>query len=158
VTRTPGLVLVVRAADCLPVVLADPESGVVGVAHAGRRGVAAGVVTQAVVAARALGAGAGLRAWAGPRVCGGCYEVPEQMRAEVAEAEPACWSTTSWGTPALDIAAGVLAQLERLDVPVRDLAASLGSRACTVESEDLYSYRRQGERSGRLAGLVHVQP
>ena len=158
VTRTPGLVLAARAADCLPVVLADPDAGVVGVAHAGRNGVAAGVVPAAVAAARGLGAGAGLLAWAGPRVCGRCYEVPEPLRAEVVRAEPACWSTTSWGTPALDLAAGVRAQLERLEVPVRDIAESMGSGACTVESEDLYSYRRQGERSGRLAGLVHVQP
>ena len=154
-SRTPGIALMARAADCLPVVLADPDAGVVGVAHAGRRGMASGVVPAAVAAARDLGAGSGLRAWLGPRVCGGCYEVPEQMRAEVARAEPASWSTTSWGTPALDVAAGVIAQLERLAVPVTDVADSLGpERACTVESGDLYSYRRQGERSGRLAGLV----
>ncbi len=156
-TRTPGIVLMARAADCLPVVLADPDAGVVGVAHAGRRGMARGVVPVAVAAARELGAGGGLHAWLGPRVCGGCYEVPEQMRADVARAEPASWSTTSWGTPALDIAAGVLAQLQRLDVPATDVAVSLGpERACTVESDDLYSYRRQGKQSGRLAGLVHL--
>jgi len=154
-TRTAGIVLMARAADCLPVVLADADAGVVGVAHAGRRGMASGVVTAAVAAARELGAGSGLRAWLGPRVCGGCYEVPDEMRAEVARAEPASWSTTSWGTPGLDIAAGVSAQLERLAVPATDVADSVGpERACTVESGDLYSYRLQGEKSGRLAGLV----
>ena len=81
------------------------------------------------------------------------------MRAEVAEAEPAAYATTRWGTPAVDVAAGVLAQLQRLEVPVVDLADRVGAAAaCTVESADLYSYRRQGARSGRLAGLVHVQP
>ncbi len=150
-TRTPGLVLMVRAADCVPVLLADPVAGVVGVAHAGRRGMADGVVPAAVTAARELGAGSGLRAWLGPRVCGGCYEVPETMRAEVAAAEPAAWAVTTWGTPSLDVAAGVLAQLGRAEVPVVDVAA------CTVESPDLYSYRRQGARSGRLAGLVQVR-
>jgi copper oxidase (laccase) domain-containing protein len=76
----------------------------------------------------------------------------------VARVEPASWSTTTWGTPALDVAAGVLAQLERLAVPVVDVADVVGAgRACTVESGDLYSYRRQGSRSGRLAGLVHLQ-
>jgi YfiH family protein len=159
VTRTPGLVLMVRAADCVPVVLADPATAVVGVAHAGRLGMAAGVVPAAVAAARAIGAGPGLQAWLGPRVCGGCYEVPEAMRAEVAAAEPAARATTTWDTPALDVAAGVLAQLGRLGVPVVDVADRVGAvAACTVESPDLYSYRRQGARSGRLAGLVHVQP
>jgi polyphenol oxidase len=158
VTRTPGLVLMARAADCVPVVLADPAAGVVGVAHAGRNGMVRGVVPAAVAAARGLGAGAGLHAWVGPRVCGGCYEVPELLRLEVARVEPASWSTTTWGTPALDVAAGVLAQLGRLAVPVVDVADVVGAaRACTVESDDLYSYRRQGGQSGRLAGLVHLQ-
>lgn len=157
-TRTPGLVLMARAADCVPVVLADPGERVVGVAHAGRTGMVRGVVPAAVAAARGLGAGEGLRAWVGPRVCGGCYEVPAQLRDEVARAEPASWSTTTWGTPAVDVAAGVLAQLERLGVPVVDVADVVGAgRACTVESDDLYSYRRQGDQSGRLAGLVHLQ-
>jgi len=158
VTRTPGLVLMARAADCVPVVLADPSAGVAGVAHAGRAGMALGVVPAAVETARRLGAGAGLRAWVGPRVCGRCYEVPEQLRADVVRSEPAAWSTTSWGTPAVDLAAGVLAQLSRLGVPALDLADPLGAgRVCTVESADLFSYRRQGAASGRLAGLVHLR-
>jgi YfiH family protein len=156
-TRTPGLVLMARAADCVPVVLADPETSVVGVAHAGRDGMVRGVVPAAVAAARDLGAGSGLRAWVGPRVCGGCYEVPAKLRDEVARVEPASWSTTTWGTPAVDVAAGVLAQLGRLEVPVIDVVDAVGAdRACTVESRDLYSHRRQGSRSGRLAGLVHL--
>ncbi len=159
VTATPGLVLMTRAADCLPVVLADPDSSVCAVAHAGRQGMAAGVVAAAVEAARGLGAGPALRAHLGPRVCGGCYEVPAAMRDEVAAAEPAAWATTTWGTPAVDLAAGVRAQLARLEVAVVDLADQLGvPAACTRESADLYSYRRQGVRSGRLAGLVHVAP
>jgi hypothetical protein len=159
VTRTPGLVLLARAADCVPVVLADPVAGVAAVAHAGRVGMASGVVPAAVSAARGLGAGTGLRAWIGPRVCGRCYEVPEQMRAEVARIESQAWSTTSWGTPAIDVAAGVLAQLNRLGVPADDIADRLSlDRACTVESDDLFSYRRQGPHAGRQAGLVHLQP
>jgi YfiH family protein len=159
VTRTRGLVLLARAADCVPVVLADPAAGVAAVAHAGRVGMSAGVVPAVVAAARDLGAGRGLRAWIGPRVCGRCYEVPERMRAEVARIEPESWSTTSWGTPALDVAAGVLAQLRRLGVPAVDIADPLGpDRACTIESDDLFSYRRQGPHAGRQAGLVHLQP
>jgi hypothetical protein len=81
------------------------------------------------------------------------------MRAEVARIEPESWSTTSWGTPSLDVAAGVLAQLRRLGVPAVDIADPLGpDRACTMESDDLFSYRRQGPQAGRQAGLVHLQP
>ncbi|MZE69616.1 laccase domain-containing protein, partial [Streptomyces sp. SID5789] len=84
----------------------------------------------------------------GPAVCGRCYEVPEEMRAEVAAAEPAVHAETSWGTPAVDVAAGVHAQLERLGV--RDL---VGSPVCTRESRDHFSYRRD-RTTGRLASYV----
>jgi hypothetical protein len=65
---------------------------------------------------------------------------------------PEAFAETSWGTPALDIGAGVLAQLRADGVTVSDASR------CTVEDEDLYSYRRQGTRSGRLAGLVWTRP
>jgi hypothetical protein len=151
VTRLPGVVLVVRVADCVPVLLADVRTGVVGAVHAGRVGLAAGVVPAAVDAMRALGA-TELVGWVGPHVCGGCYEVPEQMRAEVSASVPRAWATTTWGTPALDIGAGVRSQLLEADVEVVDASR------CTVEDEDLYSYRRQGAASGRLGGLVWVRP
>ncbi|GAA2153279.1 peptidoglycan editing factor PgeF [Nocardioides koreensis] len=149
VTDRPDVVLVVRAADCVPVLLADPEAGVIGAAHAGRPGLAAGVVVRTVERMHELGA-ARITAWVGPHVCGACYEVPEAMRAEVAAIEPASAATTSWGTPALDIGAGVRAQLERAGVAVVDASR------CTRESPDLYSYRRDGQAAGRLAGLVRL--
>jgi YfiH family protein len=156
VTTTPRVALLVRAADCLPVVLADPEAGVAGVAHAGRQGLAGSVVPATVAAMLELGATT-LTAWLGPRVCGRCYEVPAALRDEVAAVAPRAWSETSWGTPALDVAAGVLAQLHDLGVDTVDVADSLGrSAACTLENDDLFSYRRQGQRSGRLGGLVRL--
>ncbi len=150
VTARPDVVLVVRAADCVPVLLADRAAGVVGAAHAGRPGVAAGVVTVTVERMRDLGA-AGISAWVGPHVCGRCYEVPREMRAEVAAVEPTTLATTSWGTPALDLGAGVRAQLERSGVEVHDVSR------CTRESPELFSYRRDGRRAGRLAGLIRVR-
>jgi YfiH family protein len=151
VTRAPGVVLMVRVADCVPVLLGDPVAGVVGAVHSGRPGLAAGVVPAAVAAMRRLGA-TDLTAWVGPHVCGACYEVPEQLRAEVSAVVPEAFAETSWGTPALDIGAGVLAQLRAADVTVND------ESRCTVEDDDLFSYRRQGARSGRLAGLVWTRP
>ena len=59
-----------------------------------------------------------ITAWIGPHVCGRCYEVPESMRAEVAAVVPESFAETSWGTPALDIGAGVRAQLARAGVTV----------------------------------------
>jgi YfiH family protein len=141
------VVLLVRAADCVPILLADPTAGVLGAAHAGRAGVAAGVVPATVAAMRELGA-TDVTAWIGPHVCGACYEVPADLQDEVSAAVPATRATTSWGTPSLDLGAGVRAQLAADGVRVLDVSA------CTRESVDLYSYRRDGAGSGRLAGLI----
>ncbi|MFI6283634.1 peptidoglycan editing factor PgeF [Streptomyces sp. NPDC051018] len=153
VTATPRLALAVLTADCTPVLLADPVAGVIAAAHAGRPGLLAGIVPATVAAMTSLGADPGrIVARTGPAVCGRCYEVPEGMRAEVAAAEPAAWSETSWGTPAVDVTAGVHAQLAA--VGVRDRRHS---GICTLESRDHYSYRRD-RTTGRLAGYVWLAP
>ncbi|MET7682226.1 peptidoglycan editing factor PgeF [Streptomyces sp. NPDC005423] len=149
VTARRGVALAVLTADCTPVLLADPVAGVAAAVHAGRPGMVAGVVPAAVRAMTELGADpARIVARIGPAVCGRCYEVPDDMRAEVAEAEPAAYAETSWGTPAVDVTAGVLAQLERLGVRDREQ-----SPVCTKESADHFSYRRD-RTTGRLAGYV----
>ncbi|WP_087928497.1 peptidoglycan editing factor PgeF [Streptomyces albireticuli] len=149
VTARRGLALAVLTADCTPVLLADPVAGVAGAAHAGRPGLVAGVVPATVEAMTALGADpARIVARTGPSVCGLCYEVPEAMRADVAAVVPEAWATTRQGTPAVDVAAGVRAQLARLGVNI-----SGQSHICTLESRDHFSYRRE-HTTGRLASYV----
>lgn len=149
VTAERGLALAVLTADCTPVLLADPVAGVVAAAHAGRPGMVAGVVPAALRAMMELGAEPSrIVARTGPAVCGRCYEVPEEMRAEVSAVEPAAYAETSWGTPAVDVTAGVQAQLDRLGVRDREQ-----SPVCTRESGDHFSYRRD-RTTGRLAGYV----
>jgi YfiH family protein len=149
VTARRGLALAVLTADCTPVLLADPVAGIAAAAHAGRPGMVAGVVPAAVRAMVELGAEPErIVARTGPAVCGRCYEVPDEMRAEVAAVEPAAYAETSWGTPAVDVTAGVHAQLERLGVCDR-----AQSPVCTLESDDHFSYRRD-RTTGRLAGYV----
>lgn len=151
VSDQAGVTLLVRMADCVPVLLADPESGVIGAVHAGRRGITAGVVPRGAEALRALGARR-LVAWVGPHVCAGCYEVPAVLRDEVCATVPEAHAVTRWGTPAVDLGAAVEAQL------TREGAEVVVTGGCTVESARLYSYRRDGERAGRLAALVRVRP
>ncbi|QES50556.1 peptidoglycan editing factor PgeF [Streptomyces venezuelae] len=152
VTARRGLALAVLTADCVPVLLADPVAGVVAAAHAGRPGLVAGVVPAAVEAMAALGADpARLLARTGPAVCGRCYEVPAAMRDEVAEVVPAARAETSWGTPAVDVVAGVHAQLVELGV-----VNAHRSPVCTLESRDHFSYRRD-RVTGRLAGYVFLE-
>jgi purine-nucleoside/S-methyl-5'-thioadenosine phosphorylase / adenosine deaminase len=147
VTSAPDVALCVRVGDCVPLVLADPDSGVIAVAHAGRAGIVAGVVAATVATMRADGAEA-VTAWVGPHVCGDCYEVPAQMRTDVSVVAPAAFACTTKGTASVDLGAAVTAQLAAVGCVVIDRSV------CTLESADFYSYRRDGNSSGRFAGLV----
>jgi polyphenol oxidase len=152
-TTEPGLALAVLVADCAPVLLADPVAKIVGAAHSGRPGTAAGVVPALVERMHERGADpARMVAVIGPAVCGACYEVPEALRDEVAAVAPAAYATTRDGTPGLDIRRGITAQLSATGV--RDVRVD--SR-CTMETPELFSFRRDG-RTGRFAGFIWLKP
>lgn len=149
VTTTPGVGLAVIAADCVPILLADESAGVIGVAHAGRRGMAAGIAVKAVDAMVALGASrAATTALLGPAICGACYEVGLAVQREVAPHVPAAVCQTREGTPGLDLHAGVADQLSRAGIEhiERDVR-------CTAEDAALYSYRRDGT-TGRHGAAI----
>ncbi len=150
ITSTPGLALMVRVADCVPVLFADASAGLIGAAHAGRAGLLGGVLEATVAALRACGARS-LQAWIGPHICGSCYEVPTHMAAQAADQLPQCAATTSWGTPAIDMGAGAAALLAGLEVAVADHAP------CTMTSDALFSHRGDGQHTGRQAGLVWLR-
>jgi len=153
VTPEAGLALAVLVADCLPLLVADAAAGVIGAAHAGRPGMAAGVV-PALVAEMARHGARPERCVAllGPAICGRCYEVPRDLQDRVARTVPEARCTTAEGTPGLDIRAGVTAQLTNLGVT----NITHDSR-CTRESADLFSYRRD-VTTGRFAGYVWRVP
>jgi polyphenol oxidase len=150
VTATPGLGLAALVADCTPVLLADADRGVVAAVHAGRPGMVSRIVDVAVGRMRDLGA-RDIVAVVGPSVCGRCYEVPAEMRAAAAAVAPES-TTVSWtGTPAIDVAAGVVAQLHANNVAVQWVPG------CAREDDHLFSYRRDGT-TGRFAGVVALDP
>jgi polyphenol oxidase len=149
VTATPGLLLCVLVADCVPVLLADHETGVVAAVHAGREGVRQGVLPVALSAMASLGARARhVTALLGPAVCGSCYEVPEQVQADVARVAPSAAVRTRAGTPGLDLRAGVEEILRKAGIP-----EVVHDPRCTVEDRHLFSHRRDGV-TGRQAGIV----
>lgn len=148
VTTRRDVALAVLVADCVPVLLAAPGQGVVGVAHAGRAGMLAGVAERLVEAMRDLGARQ-ILARLGPSVCARCYPVGQQLRDEVAGVRPVTSSVSWHGEPALDVSAGALEQLRPLCSDVQQL------RGCSVERDDLFSYRRDGQ-TGRFAGVVRL--
>ena len=151
-TDAVGVGVLVRVADCVPIVLAAPAESMAGVVHCGREGLVRGVVPAAVEALRERGA-TSIEAFVGPRACGRCYELPADLADAVAAVVPGTRSTTSWGTPAVDVGAGVLSQLAALDVAATDL----GADECTIEHERWFSYRRQGQDSGRFGAVAVVR-
>lgn len=146
ITTATDLALAVLVADCVPVLLHDGAAGVVAAVHAGRPGLIAGVVPAAVRRMRALGA-RDIAAVVGPSVCGRCYEVPAEMVVAAAAVSPASVARSWTGTPAIDVAAGVVEQLAVDGVAVQWVSG------CTREDDDLYSYRRD-HQTGRFAGVV----
>lgn len=147
ITDLAGVALVIRVADCVPVLLADAKGRWIGAAHAGRDGMLNGVLTATVEALREHGAG-DLTAWIGPHICGHCYELPAEMVESARGVRPAAPATTSWGTPSLDLGAGCAAELDGLGVRVERLDP------CTMESDQFYSHRRQHGQAGRQAGVI----
>ncbi len=148
VTTSKDVALAVLVADCTPVLLVDRVVGVAAAVHAGRPGMMQGIVGRAVDAMTDLGARS-ISAVVGPSVCGRCYEVPEQLRAQAAKVSPVAASVSWQGTPAIDVAAGVVDQLQARSVAVKWIWG------CSRESEELFSYRRQ-HRTGRFAGVVRL--
>jgi YfiH family protein len=147
VTAETGVAMAVFTADCAPVAFASPE-GVVGVAHAGWRGVAEGVLEATAEAMRAIGA-TRLEAALGPCIRPGCYEFGERDLATLeALLGHSVRARTSAGRPALDLPAAVAAALDRAGV---ELVADAGG--CTACSEEWFSFRARRE-TARQATLV----
>ena len=147
-TYAPGQALLVRTADCVPVVLTAGDGEAVAVVHAGRKGLIAGVVTKAATVLREHQPGP-VTAWVGPHICGQCYELDAATAEQVAIAVPAAACPTRWGTPGADIGAGVVSQLRALDIAVNDVGG------CTLEDDRYFSHRRDAttQRQGAVVVL-----
>lgn len=149
VTTEQQLALCVLVADCVPVLLADYDAGVVAAAHAGRLGARNGIVPRTVEAMRQLGAEpANIQALLGPAAAGESYEVPRDMAEDVEAHLPGSRTRTKQGTPGLDIRAGLVRQLLSLGITHID-----ADPRDTVTDEAFFSYRRE-KTTGRQAGVV----
>jgi hypothetical protein len=149
VSACAGLGLAVWVGDCAPLLLVSDE-GPFAVAHAGWRGLAAGVIGATVGALRGLGA-CRVHAWLGPCIRPCCYEFSASDLARlVARWGDAAVGRTAWGSDALDVPAAVRAELVRAGVGA-DAFVDVG--ACTgCDAAHYWSYRRRGD-TGRH-GLV----
>jgi YfiH family protein len=149
VTATPGCALVVRTADCAPVVLSGRRS--VAVVHLGWRGLLAGLVARTVETMAGLG-DAPQQAALGPCIRPGCYEFAgPELEVVTARFGPAVRSSTTTGAPALDLPACVRVALA--EAGVAELEDRSGCTACDTR---WFSHRARGE-TGRFATVAWIE-
>jgi hypothetical protein len=184
ITATPGLLLGIQTADCLPVILVDPKRRAVGVFHAGWRGTVKRIVEKGVgEMRRCFGSRPrDLKAAIGPGVRGCCYEVGEEVRAqfesqfayaaklfrEVEESDPVREKYPMLFLTArapghsdlprkifLDLVEANRQQLLAVGVPARSIEASPLCTSCRTDL--LFSYRAEKGRTGRMMGVVGIR-
>jgi len=152
ITHTPGIVLAILTADCIPILLCARDGSEVGAAHAGWPGLSAGVIEACVGRMRARPAS--VVAWLGPAIGPVSYEVGDEVRAAflafddaAAEAfsptRPGHWLCDLYTLARQRLAALGVTQVHGGDFDVR-------------ADERFYSYRRDGARSGRFASLIWI--
>ena len=150
VSRQRGRVLAIQVADCLPVLFASHDGAVVAAAHAGWRGLAAGVLEAAVAAMRVEPRH--IVAWLGPAIGQAHFEVGEEVRAAFLAHDPRAAdgfvrnTRGRWQCDLLQLAHRRLAALGLGEVSAANLCTYAASDRC-------FSYRRDG-RTGRMAALI----
>jgi polyphenol oxidase len=151
-----GFAVAVRTADCVPLLLFAADSGAVAAVHAGWRGVARGVVEAGVDALMQIGKDAPQRLSAAvfPHIGVCCFEVGEDVAEQLAalHPDPRAVVDRTRSKPHVDLAAIVRAKLEALGVREENIERIAGCTRC--EPERFFSYRRDGQRSGRHVAAI----
>jgi YfiH family protein len=152
VTRDAQVVCAVLTADCLPVLFCDREGSSVGIAHAGWRGLAAGILESTIRAMRVHTNR--LIAYIGPGIGPRAYEVGEDVREAFVRASPAAaaaFSAKPGGKYFAD-----LYFLARHRLAAAGVAEVCGGGFCTAGEKRFYSFRRDGV-TGRMASLIWLE-
>jgi len=153
ITRITGRVLAILTADCLPVFLCSDDGTAAGLAHAGWRGLAGGVIESTI--ARLAVPSASLIAWLGPAIGPRSYEVGDEVRAAFVDADANAadaFEATRPGHWLCD-----LYELARLRLAAVGVRRVFGGGFDTFADERFYSYRRDRE-TGRFASVLWIEP
>ncbi|MGH8183615.1 MAG: peptidoglycan editing factor PgeF [Rhodanobacteraceae bacterium] len=150
VTRTSGVVLAIQTGDCLSVLFCADDGSEIAAAHAGWRGLSAGVLENTLAAMQT--SPENVIAWLGPAIAASSYEVGNEVRAAFLAHDPAAASTFTATRPghwSCDLYA-----LARQRLHAAGIARIFGGGFDTFTDPRLHSYRRDGARSGRMVSLV----
>jgi YfiH family protein len=154
VARTFGVTLVILTADCLPVLFCNDDGSEIAAAHAGWRGLSAGVLENTVAAMRS--ARENIMVWLGPAIGPRSYEVGDEVRDAFLAHDPqaeAAFAATRPGHWHCDLYA-----LARQRLRGAGIERIFGGGFDTFGDPRFYSYRRDGARSGRFATLIWSSP
>ncbi len=151
VTRVPRLALAIQVADCAAVLLGDSRHRVIAAVHAGWKGAAGGIVPRAIKYMTAQGARPGhIKAFVSPCISKRRFEVGHEVARQFPEAFV---DYESYEKPHVDLKGFIRHQLIEKGVKPEHIEIHSG---CTVSSDSYYSYRRQDEQSGRMAGIIQL--
>jgi polyphenol oxidase len=157
VTAVAGAVLVIRTADCVPVLFAgQTNSGatLLGLAHAGWKGMVDGVLGTTAATLRSLGASS-IEAWVGPCIGPECYEFGTSELASLSKKfDDSICARTSWGTPALNLLAATDRSLYAAGVTYQGVLPGWSCTACDGESR--FSHRARQD-VGRMALIASIR-
>ncbi|MGO1247865.1 MAG: peptidoglycan editing factor PgeF [Oceanisphaera sp.] len=156
VSHTPGQVCTIMTADCLPVLFCDTAGTVVAAAHAGWRGLAAGVLEATLESMKVDPAT--VMVWLGPAIGPSAFEVGGEVRSEFMEYSPqAAYAFVAHGDPNYDKWLADIYQLARLRLKAVGVTQCYGGDFCTyTDSKHFFSYRRD-QVTGRQASLIWLE-
>ena len=166
VTNIPGVAIGIRTADCIPVLLNDPVRSAVAAVHAGWRGTLARISREVIFRmGQEYGTDAkDLKAVIGPGICGGCFQVGEEVAASFRDAGFPIDAICRWNGARVE---GDMRTGHHIDLPEAnrrilieegvDPANIIVSGICTYETVSLYSARREGRECGRNISAIMLK-
>jgi len=154
VENTPGSLVAVKTADCVPVLIVDPVHRAVAAVHAGWRGTARNIASRAIeeMANRFASRPEDLHIAIGPGIGKCCYEVGPEVAAEFVKYDPALRNLTQ--PVHLDLGGINRLQAATLGVPAGQIYTA---GICTMCNQDFHSFRRDKQRAGRMLSVVGIR-
>ena len=152
ITDNSEIILIIKVADCVPVYLYEPKSQLIGLVHSGWRGIAGGIVPNAVRKMLIMGADKKeVNVFLGPAIGFCCYDVDGEVADNFNNNAKRKMKNRKWK---VGLHEHICLQLTDIGVPSSNIRAS---DICTFESQDCHSYRRDGEKAGRMFAFMGLK-
>ena len=152
ITDNPEIILIIKVADCVPVYIYEPRSQLIGLVHSGWRGTADGIVSNAIRKILKMGANKKeVNIFLGPAICFCCYEVDMDVADNINKNAKRKMKNGKWK---VGLREHIYIQLTKMGIPSKNIMIS---DICTFQSSDCHSYRRDGEKSGRMYAFMGLK-